>query len=975
MTLDPQNNPEKKFVPVVLPWLIAAAALVLYLLTLNHWVSFGNLTQVARMSGWSWQPELYGPLFWLLSYPIRWLHVQHIPPALNLFSCVCAVLSLALLARSVVLLPQDRTAEQRRKAGDHATVLSIRHAWLPPLFAALICGLQLTFWEDATAAASQALTNGANEMLDLLVFAYVVRCVLEYRTEWRESWLLRAAFVYGLGITNNWAMMGFFPAFLIALIWIKGLSFFNLRFLTRMFFCGLVALSLYLLLPLVQGAETTIHIPFWPALKVNLMGQKNILGMLFKYGRQTVLLFSLASLVPILVISIRWSSYFGDTSELGVAMATFMFHLVHAFFLLVCVWMALDPPFSPRNRGWGVPFLTFYYLGALSVGYLSAYFLLIFGQKAPGVKRIPPHLNLINKVVVSFIWLLAILAPVALLYRNLPQIRLTNGPMLEQFAALVARGLPDHKVVLLSDDDRRLTLMQSYAARKGSLNDYIFLNTDAFKWADYHRFLGRMYSKRWPGMMLPKEYSGEINPGELVQGLALLMSSNSVYYLHPSFGYYFEFSWPEPHGMVYKLAPYKADTLLAPPLTPALRAENEEFWKAADQMTLDHLDNIITPAPIASPKLLDSAMDALHLPKQHNVTATLLGAYYARALDYWGVELQKANLLTNAAAAFNRALDLNPDNVVAQVNLECNQNLQAGRRSSVQMSKSVEDEFGKYRSWDAVIGANGPFDEPSLCFEQGRVFVRNNLHRQAAQQLERTRQLAPDNLDAHLWLAQLYVLNRMPERALDIIKEIRAHPSLLSASETNRPQLLFVETSAHMGQRDVEGAQKVVEAALKKSPGDEALLATAVQVYMTFQSYSNALGVIEQQLVATPNNLIALNNKGYVCIVMTNFQEAIPPFTRILTIDTNNYSARLNRAISYLRLDNLEPSQSDYELLLKSHPTDSRVLYGLAEIAWRKKDNNSALRYYQLYLSNANTNTAEAKIVLDRVQKLKSSPP
>src|SRR5262245_30787696 len=72
MPSDPEMNPEKKFVPVVLPWLIAAGGLVLYLATLNHWVSLSGLLAVSRISGWNWQPELFGPLYWLLTYPIRW---------------------------------------------------------------------------------------------------------------------------------------------------------------------------------------------------------------------------------------------------------------------------------------------------------------------------------------------------------------------------------------------------------------------------------------------------------------------------------------------------------------------------------------------------------------------------------------------------------------------------------------------------------------------------------------------------------------------------------------------------------------------------------------------------------------------------------------------------------------------------------------------------------------------------------------
>src|SRR5437879_1448209 len=148
------------------------------------------------------------------------------------------------------------------------------------VLAVIICGLQLTFWEHATSASPA--------MLNLLVFAYVIRCVLEFRIDQRESWLTRAAFVYGLGITNNWAMIGFFPILLAALIWIRGLNFFNLRFLGRMFLCGLAGLLLYLLLPLAQSHSEIAPVPFWQALKANLGSQAGVLATLFRGSRQTI---------------------------------------------------------------------------------------------------------------------------------------------------------------------------------------------------------------------------------------------------------------------------------------------------------------------------------------------------------------------------------------------------------------------------------------------------------------------------------------------------------------------------------------------------------------------------------------------------------------------------------------------------------------------------------------------------------------
>ncbi len=976
MTQVTEAHSEKKFVPVFLPWLIAAVALVLYLITLNRWVSFGNIQQVARMSGWSWQPELYGPLFWLLTYPIRWLPVQQIPLALNLFSCICAVLTLALLARSVALLPQDRTQAQRRKVGDNASVMDIRTGWLPPILAALVCGLQLTFWEDATAAASQAMTTGSNEMLDLLVFAYVVRCLLEFRHDWRESWLLRGAFVFGAGVTNNWAMIGFFPVLLIALIWIKGLSFFNLRFLTRMFFCVLVALALYLLLPLAQGLDHGATVPFWPALKVNLIGQKNIVTTVFKYGRQMVLLLALTSLVPVLLISIRWSSYFGDTSELGVALATFMFHVVHLLFLGICIWVALDPAFSPRNKGWGIPFLTFYYLGALSVGYCSAYFLSVFSINPQSSRRMPSHLKLINRIVTAAVWALLFLTPAALLYRNWPQIQTTNGPMLKQYASLLANSLPTNNTVVLSDEDRRLWLMQSYTAQAGISKNYMFLHTDGLKWPEYHRYLKRKYGERWTVEVPPKDYVQQVDSLYLIQSLGKLMASNSVYYLHPSFGYYFEHFYAEPHGLVYQLVPYPARSLLIPRLSKKVEAENNAFWQVAEDTALKAVEQSITPPRADSQSWkLGSLLEFAHLAKENNPTATILSGYYSRSLTYWGVELQKANQLTNAAVFFNRAIALNPDNVVAQIDLECNKNLQAGHGGAVQISKSVEDEFGKYRNWDAVIGANGPFDEPNLCFEQGRVFVRNNLHRQAANHINRAIELASENLEMRLWLAQLYVLARLPDETLKIVAQIRKEPGMARPADTNRTQLLFVESSAYLVKGDEAAAQAVVDAALKKAPADENLLNTAAQVFLSFKVYTNALKLIDKQLAISPDDLTILNNKGFVSLLAGQYAEAIPPFTRVLGVDTNNYSARLNRAIAYFRLGNWDSARSDYEILQKAHPTDYRIYFGLGEIARQTSDSKAAIRNYDLYLANAPTNTAESKTVSEYLIKLKSGSP
>src|SRR5207245_1279839 len=99
----------------------------------------------------------------------------------------------------------------------------------------------------------------------------------------REARLTRLALVYGLGMTNNWAMVGLLPVFLAALIWIQGLEFFNLRFLARMAGWGCLGVSLYLLLPLVLVLSGAVTTSFWDVLWWEVLTQKNILVKFPKY--------------------------------------------------------------------------------------------------------------------------------------------------------------------------------------------------------------------------------------------------------------------------------------------------------------------------------------------------------------------------------------------------------------------------------------------------------------------------------------------------------------------------------------------------------------------------------------------------------------------------------------------------------------------------------------------------------------------
>src|ERR1044071_859534 len=616
------HQDKSAFVPSRLPWLIAAAALVLYLLTLNRWASLSSLPNLARVADAELAPAFTQPLHFLVFLPFRWLHPSWQPFALNAFSALCAALTLGLLARTVALLPHDRTREQRQRERNEFGLLTIPTAWAPPLLAALACGLQLTFWEHATAA--------TGEMLDLLLFAYVVRCLLEYRSDQRESWLARSALVYGIAATDNYALIGFFPAYLVALIWLKGLPFFEFRFIARMFGWGAAGLTLYLLLPLFNACSAQSGVGFWQALRMELSAQKN--ALLFPGFRLVAVLAGLTSLLPALLISIRWPSTFGDTSAAGLIISNFVFRVMHGVFLAAGAWVALDAPFGARSQmerkliqfgddAWsGVPFLSFYYLGALCLGYFVGYFLLVCRpEPARTRQRAPAGTALLNPVILGAAWLTIVGLPTGLGYKNLPLIRNNDGSLLRDFARDVTRDLAPSRSIAFSDDPFILSLAATQLTEAGTGGDIPLADTRLMPSPVYQLSMHRRYPRCWTEPPPSENATDSLNPLYLIYQLTTLIQSNEVHYLHPSFGYYFEAVYLRPRGMTYRLNLYATNAVAPPALTDAEIRENQKFW--AD--VRPGLDRVVS--------LIDRRV----------ADARVVGRWYSRAANWWGVELQK----------------------------------------------------------------------------------------------------------------------------------------------------------------------------------------------------------------------------------------------------------------------------------------------------------------------------------------------
>jgi tetratricopeptide (TPR) repeat protein len=942
------------FVQKRLPWLIAAAFLVVYSLTLARWVSYQGLATLARAAGWDWQLTYHEPLQFLITYPVRWLPPGWQVVFLNLFSAICSVLTLALLARSVAILPHDRTRDQRQLERNEFSFLSIPMAWLPPIFAVLVCGLQLTFWEHSIVSTGEAF--------DLLLFAYCVRCLLEYRLDQRNSWLYRIAPVMGLAMTSNFAMIGFLPAFVIATLWIKKRSFFNIRFLVTMTSLGLAGLLLFLLLPAINSSSPLTDQSFWELLKVSVGYQKSqVLG----FPRYIALLAGLTSVLPILFIGIKWPNQLGDISAVGVALTNLMTHVIHAVFMLACLYVAFDPPFSPRALAFGQqPMLPFYYLGALSAGYFAGYFLLVFGHATlKPWERYRQLRRIANKAIVALVCLAAVGVPTGLVVKNLPEIRKTNGPYLARMGDSLAKSLPPEGGVVLSDDLPRLYIVHDALRRNGTLDRYILVHTAALERPAYQRYLQKKYGQRWPGQLAERPLKSIIKSPALVNIALILSQSQRLFYLHPTFGYYVEYFYLQPRNLAYELKRYPPDALEALAVSADVMKDNDAFWR---RFIAQELPALRQPKFKAAVKKRPQGL-------QQNLGTSVPAAMYSRGLTWLGVEAQKAGQLDAARDYFNAALELNPENPSAFVSLDFNALLREGKTESTKHSEGAIERIAKYGGgWQQIMALNGPVDDPIACQILAQIFTRGGSFRQAAQYLSRLQALNPKALEPRMLLAGVLVQARMPDKALALIEQIRNEPKDRPTPVGALMTLIQSEAWAYVYKNDLATAEKVLNAADAKYPGDDTPFSTLIEIYFRNHQTDRAVALLERELSRNPNHSGALINYAAIKMQGKEYEAAIAMLDRALKAAPDDAYALLNRAIANLQLGRLDDARRDYEHIMSKQSRVPHVVhYGLGEIAWRKKLSKPALEHYGNYLKTAPA-SPEREEVERRVKRLKA---
>lgn len=929
--MDDAPRSSRLFVTRKLPWILALAAMAVFLATLNPWISIHSLRPVVEASGWTFESPFAQPLNNILGGLVSKFTGASFPGQINLLTVFMAGAVVYYLARSVALLPHDRRHEERIRESSDIGLLTISLAWVPPVFAVGLLIFQLTFWQHAT--------SFTGEMLDLLVFAYSVRSLLEYRLDGREARLFKVAFAVGIGIANNYAMIGFAPLFLVSTAWICGLRFLNAGLLAKLFVSFLLGLAVVFLIPALAMGSGRFDDGFWPLMKEAFVFKKTQI-LLLPRGR--FLLLALLMILPLGGFGVRWAS----PSGIGLdRLATSIFwQLLKLGWFAACISVAFDVKFSPRQLGYGVPLLTFSYCASLAVGYVAGYYLLLAWSQPDSRHGKGPGglLPLLTRGLGALVVAMTFAVPAGLVFKNWSVIRAENSNALRSYVQTMLAPLHSGPAVIFSDDPVLAMALVAGTRTGGDTNRHLVINTRLAPSGDYRNFLAANYSDRWPAL------SQIASSKENIAGLWLSLAVNEAQKRHtflaaPSFSFFAEPFDFRPIATIYGVIPRK--TLLPVPANPVELDQIRNFWNEV-QPTLDLLAKDIATG---------------------SSNAAVVGSFWSRAANTSGVFMQEAGQLKDAARLFDVALLANPANAAASANRVVNEALVAGKPIPPEAVKEWDGKTG-------LLDTHGPVDEPEFLriFGYALLAQKDDLVRRAAISFDRATKLSPTNRFNRFGFITAAVTLGDLNSATNALNRLRTEAGSGGWTDVEKAGLAEAEGRVLVGLGNYEAAIAPLLEARRLNPAAQDVHDYLSYLYLLLGKMELAAAATEAWEKSASGAAAPLTRRALIYLQLGDYGPAAETLTRILDASPENSLARVNRAIARLMLNQLAESKADYSKLLKDGNDTFQIRYGLAEIAKRENQPAEELKQLEKYLVLAPSVTAEYTNVTQRVTVLKA---
>ena len=764
-------------------------------------------------------------------------------------------------------------------------------------------------------------------------------------------------------MADNWVMFGYFPVLIAALIGLKGFSpFLNPRFLFRMALCGFAGMALCLLLPMLANFWSAGASEMWTALLEHFRIQKRMLSLL---RLAPFRLLALTGLIPLLILSVRWKSHTiqaADDTPQGVFFAKTTGHFIHALFLVVALWFTLEPRLGPKDFDSSGILLIHRFIWAMAAGYCAGYVLLF---KQGKVQPRP------SKLAIAGIRLLLLAMTAALLWKNFGSIQLTNSAATREFAKALADDLPPGNAAVLGEEQRTLLLLRGELGARGRDREVMLVDTAQLISPRYHERMAKTFKSRWP-MVIGTNNSERITPEMLTTAVTALAEKESVFYAHPSSGLFFEKFAGVPKGSVHRLVLRTGEKISTSGLTEAELSENERLWQTRWSSHIGKLTSRIEAQRNSVARWKGSSLKWLRFAERENVTATFLSGAYSKALNHWGVQLQRAGRDSEATEWFRRAIASNPVNLAARINLEFAERRARGDNSRLTVSWAREhfsETFDLYQNWWEVISRNGPVDEPTFLLQTGRFLLTTKNPHQAIAAFERCAELSPGWPMPRLFEALALIKTGAFARSLELATELEGRSE--SFRGPGLALLLQCRVGALRGLGQTNEAWDCIERYVANHTKHVEVVSAAATLCAESGKFERELELLMELSARVKPDAGLLTRRGLAEFRLGRNKQAAETLTLALNIAPEDVQARLLRAVARLGDGQADAARADYQWLLKNPASAQPALFGLGNMAWREQDTNAAIRYYEQFMSNNAAATPQASVVSERLKQMK----
>lgn len=288
---------------------------------------------------------------------------------------------------------------------------------------------------------------------------------------------------------------------------------------------------------------------------------------------------------------------------------------------------------------------------------------------------------------------------------------------------------------------------------------------------------------------------------------------------------------------------------------------------------------------------------------------------------------------------------------------------------------------GEYAQAEALLNRSRTITEnflPAL-YVRGLVAYQLDSNDVAIELLTKVIAARPANRTARIALAGSYLKLQQPSNAYNVLLPLieqdqndvdvlaMAAAILIAQGETVRGRAMYERVAALQGDQGtdtVRGLDTKLALAQFVAGDTKNALSTLLGVTASKEVQIRDLGVLGSMQLRTddfegaeitiskiiqtaPDRALGYNMRGTLEFRQRDFEGAIQSFTQALTLESNYFTARRNRALAAMNLRQFDRAESDLKNLLEDKPTDTRAKAALGKVLLENGKAEEAVPYFR----------------------------